>query len=96
MNSNSQRPFGACLTDYIFVQVSDDIARARNVVEKFLRRSATLGFLIQDRLAQFNAFAANVYVTRSFDQWTYISVALATERAESILFCASWTTSSTA
>ena len=53
--------------------------------EELLARAAALAFLVEDRLAQLDALAADVDVARSFDQRADVAIALATERTEGVL-----------
>jgi hypothetical protein len=74
------------LADDILAQLFHDFTRRGNPREQLLAGAASFAFLVEDRLAKFDAFAANVDIARSFDQWSDISIALATERTERVLF----------
>jgi hypothetical protein len=59
----------------------DDLAGRRDFGEEFvIGRSAALLFLIEDRLAKFDALTANINIAWPFDQRPDIAIALATER----------------
>jgi hypothetical protein len=73
----------------------DNVARRWNLVEEFLRRPSTLGFLIENRLAKLDAFTTNVDVARPLDEGTDIAIALPTERAKGIFLGRSGITSTT-
>jgi hypothetical protein len=80
-----QGAFGRSLPDHVLIEMADDIARGRNVVEKLLGGTAPLRFLIQDRLAEFDTFTADVDIARPFHQWADVAIAFATEGTEGIL-----------
>ena len=61
-------------------------ARCGDLVEQFVVWSTTFGFLVENRLAQFDALTANVNVARPLNERTDITIAFPTERTESILF----------
>jgi hypothetical protein len=85
VNSDCERTLRGYLANDILVQMTNDIARRWDFAEKFLGgRSSTL-LLIQYRLAEFDALSTNIHVARAFDEWTYIAIALATERTKSVL-----------
>ena len=56
-----------------------------NAGEELLAGAAAAAFLVEDRLAQLDALAADVNVARSFDQRADVAIALATERTEGVL-----------
>jgi hypothetical protein len=72
-----------------------DFTRGWNVREECFWNTATLLFLIQNRLAKLNAFAANVDVAWSFDQWPYIAKAFATEGTCGVFLLTTATTTGT-
>ena len=63
----------------------DDLARRGDAREQLLAGAAALAFLVEDRLAQLDALAADVDVARPFDQRADVAIALATERTEGVL-----------
>ena len=66
--------------------MGDNLAWCGNRRKELLARTTTAFFLIQNRLAQFNALTADVDIARSFNQWPHIPVAFATEGTEGIFF----------
>jgi hypothetical protein len=56
-----------------------------DTLKSCLARAAALAFLIEDRLAELDALAADVDVARSFDERADVAIALATERTEGVL-----------
>jgi len=54
--------FGAVLVNYIGVELFLDLPRGRDVGEQGLGDSSTPPFLVEDRLAKLDAFAANIDV----------------------------------
>jgi hypothetical protein len=81
MNSDREHLLGARLTDHILVEFVLDGARRRNVGEECFRSAAAALFLVDDRLAEFDALAADVHVARAFHERADIAVALAAKRA---------------
>ena len=67
MNCDGEGPLLSRLSDDVLVQMGDDIARAGNLVEKLLLRLALL-FLIENRLAKFDALAADIHVAGALDE----------------------------
>ena len=54
-------------------------------VKSCLLGAAAFALLVEDRLAELDALAADVDVARSFDQRADVAIALATERTEGVL-----------
>lgn len=84
MDGNGEDSLGACLADDILVKLFFDGARGGDVVKLALGGATTAFFLVDDRLAQFDAFAADVDFSGSFDEWADIAMALSTEGAVGI------------
>jgi hypothetical protein len=76
VNGDGQHLLGVFLADDVFVQVRENLARRGNSVEKLLARTAAAFFLVEDRLAQLDALAADVDVARTFYQGADVSIAL--------------------
>jgi hypothetical protein len=85
VHGDGEDPLRVLLADHVLVEVRDDLPGRRNRSEELLARAATTLLLVEDRLAQLDAFAADVDVTRALDQRPHVPVALATERAEGVL-----------
>ncbi len=85
VNGDRQDTFGRTLSNHIVIEVFDDLARGRDLIKQLFAGTTAAFFLFQDRLAQLDAFRADVNVAGPFDQWADIAVALSTERTEGIL-----------
>src|SRR5262249_15126865 len=72
---------GPLLADDVLVELILDVAGRRDVREQGLGDSTAAFLLIDDRLAELDAFAADEYVARSFDQWTDVAIAFAAKGA---------------
>jgi hypothetical protein len=77
------------------IEMIHDVPRCRNLIEELLGRPATLGFLIENRLAKLDAFTTNIDVARTLYEGPDIAVALSTERAKRIFLGRSGITSTT-
>ena len=84
VHRDGQHFLGVLLADDVFIELRNDFARAGNAREELLGSAAATTFLIENRLAQLDALAADVNVARSFDQRADIAIALATERTEGV------------
>ena len=73
------------LADHVLVQLGHDVAGRRDLLEELLGRPATTLFLLEDRLAQVNALAADVDVAGTFDQRPHVPIALPAERTKRVL-----------
>lgn len=84
---DSDRQYFLCsvLTDHVLVELRDDFPGRRDLTEQLLALTPPSLLLFEDRLAEINAFAADVDISGTFDQWADVPVALATERTEGIL-----------
>lgn len=76
MDGHRERSLGGSLSDHVLIEMVDNVTRRWNLVEEFLRRPSTLGFLIENRLAKLDAFTTNVDVARPLDERTDIAIAL--------------------
>src|SRR5205085_2520652 len=70
---------GLVLADHVLVQLVLDRARRRDVREIRLGDAAAALLLVDDRLAQFDALAADVDVAGALDERPDVAVALAAE-----------------
>jgi hypothetical protein len=84
------------LADDVLIELGDDLARRRDAIEEGLRRAAAALFLLEDRLAEVDALAADIDIARALDERAYVAVAFAAERTEGVLFRGAGTTSSSA
>ena len=84
VDGDAEHLFRSALADHILIELFLDRARRRRVRRDRPGGAATAFFLIDDRLAQFDAFAADVDVARSFDEGADIAVALSAKGAERI------------
>jgi hypothetical protein len=73
------------LADDVFVQFGNDFPRSGNLGEKLFCRAAATLLLIENRLAEFDAFPADVNISGSFNERSDLSIALATKRTMSVL-----------
>ena len=85
MDGDGEDLLGAVLADDVLVEVFLDLARGRDVGEEVLGDAAAAAFLVEDRLAELDAFAANVDVARTLDERADVAVAFAAERAVGVL-----------
>ena len=85
VHGDGQHALGRFLADHVFVELGDDLARRGDAGEELLARAAALALLVENRLAELDALAADVDVARSFDQRSDVAIALATERTEGVL-----------
>ena len=85
MDGDRQDLLGAVLVDDVRVELLLDLARGRDVGEEGLGDPSPPPLLVEDRLAELDAFAANVDVARPFDERADVAVALAAERAVGVL-----------
>ena len=69
----------------VFVELRRRSRAAWGCGEELLGRAAAAPLLVEDRLAQLDALAADVNVAGSFDQRADVAIALATERTEGVL-----------
>ena len=88
VNRDRQDFFGPRLADHILVELLFDIAWRGDVIEQRLGAAAPAFLLVDDRLAQLDAFATDVNVARSFDQRPDVAVTLAAKRAISVALAA--------
>ena len=85
VNGHGQNLLGVILADDVIVQMGDDFARRGNSREELLAAAAAAAFLVEDRLAKLDAFAANVNIAGPFDQRPDVAIALSAKRTESVL-----------
>ena len=85
VHGDRQDLLGPLLADHVGVELLLDLARGRDVGEERLGDAPPPPLLVEDRLAELDAIAADVDVARSFHQRADVAVALAAERAIGIL-----------
>ena len=85
VHGDRQDLLGPLLADHVGVELFLDLARGRDVGEERLGHAPAPPLLVEDRLAELDALAANVDVARTFHQGTDVAVALAAERAIGVL-----------
>jgi hypothetical protein len=61
------------------IERSDQFPRRRNAIEEWFRCAATALFLVEDRLAEFDALAADINVAWPFDERPDVAIALSTK-----------------
>ena len=76
MDGDGQDLLGPLLADDVLVQLVLDGAGRGDVGEEGLGGAAAALLLVDDRLAQLDAFAADVDIARPLDQGTDVAVAL--------------------
>src|SRR5262249_38058884 len=76
------------LTDDVLVKLLFDRPRRRDVRDERLGRAAAALFLVDDRLAQLDAFAADVDVVRPLDERADVPVAFAAKRTVGVAVAA--------
>jgi hypothetical protein len=86
VNGYGQNFLRRILPDDVAIELRHDFARRRNAVKQRFGAAAAALFLVQNRLAQFDALATDVNIARPLDERTNVAVALAAERAEGVLF----------
>jgi hypothetical protein len=79
VNRNCQDLFGVSLPDDVLVHFGNNFPRSWDFVKELFGGSAFALLLIQNGLAQLNTLAADVDLTRSFDQRANFAIALSTE-----------------
>ena len=85
VDGDGQDLLGAVLVDHVLVELLLDLARGRDVGEEGLGDPPAPSLLVEDRLAELDAFAADVDVAGAFDQRADVAVALAAEGAIGVL-----------
>ena len=85
VHGDGQDLLGAFLADDVRVELVLDLARGGDVGEEGLGHPPALPLLVQDLLAELDAVAADVDVAGAFDERADVAIALAAERAVSVL-----------
>src|SRR5262245_32827222 len=85
VNGDGEDSLRLVLADHVFAQLPHDFAGRGDARKQLFAGSATLTFLVEDRLAKLDTLATDVDVARSFDQRSDIAITFATERTESVL-----------
>jgi hypothetical protein len=88
VDGDGQRPLGAFLPDYVFVEDLVDLLRLRQVLELEAGRSGEL--LVDDLVAEVDALVADVDAGAG-DQLLDLALRLAAEAAEELLVGFGWT-----
>jgi len=86
VNGDGQHPLGMLLPDDVLVEMGHDLPRRGDRREELLAAAPAPLFLVEDRLAEVDAFATDVDVPGPFDERPDVAVTLAAEGAEGILF----------
>ena len=81
MQGDGKDLLGPILADHVGVELVLDLPRGRDVGEQRLGHTATTPLLVEDRLAELDAFAADVDISGAFDQRADVAEALAAEGA---------------
>ena len=81
VHGDGQNLLGPVLADDVGVELVLDFARSRNIGEERLGHAPAAPLLVEDRLAELDAFAADVDISGTFHQRADVAKALATERA---------------
>ena len=81
VNGDGEHLLGALLADHVLIEAFLDRARGGNVRRGLLGSAASLLFLVDDGLAEFDALAADIDVARTFHERPDISVRAAAEGA---------------
>ena len=79
VHGHRQHLLGPALADDVLVEFFLDVAGGRDVGEQALGAAAPAFFLVDDRLAQLDAFAADVDVARALDEGADVAVTFAAE-----------------
>ena len=85
MHGHGQDLLGPLLPDDVLVQVFDQFPGRGNLAEQGLAGPPAAAFLLEDRLAEVDTFAADINVARPLDQRADVAIALAAERAKCVL-----------
>ena len=85
VHRNCEHLLGLLLPDHVIVELRDNLAGGRNLVEEGPRRAPPALLLVENRLAKLNAFPTDVHIARSFDERSDIAVAFAAERTIGVL-----------
>ena len=86
VDGDREHLLGAILADDVLIELGRRFRAAwESCVKSCLVVPRRLALLLEDRLAELDALAADVHVARSFDQRADVAVALATERTEGVL-----------
>ena len=89
MHGDGENLLGPVLADHVGVKLLLDLARGRNIGEQGLGNPATAPLLVEDRLAELDAFAADIDISGAFHQGADIAKALAAERTIGVFLGAS-------
>ena len=85
VHGDREHLLGPVLVDHVGVELFLDLARGGNIGEERLGHAPPPPLLVEDRLAELDALAADVDVARAFDERADVAVALAAERAIGVL-----------
>ena len=81
VHGHGQDLLGPLLADHVLIELLLDGAGRRDMREQRLGRAAAPFFLVDDRLAQLDALAADIDVARSFDEGADVAIAFAAKGA---------------
>ncbi len=84
VDRHGQHLLGMLLADDVLVELGHDLPRRGDIVEQRFAGSAAAALLFEDRLAEIDAFAADVDVARSLDQRADVAIALAAKGAKGV------------
>jgi hypothetical protein len=79
VNGDGENLLGKVLADDVLIERSDQFTRRGNPVKEWFGRAAAALFLVEDRLTEFDALAADIYVARPFNEWPDVAIALSTK-----------------
>src|SRR5262249_41041079 len=89
VNGDREDLLGTFLADHVGVELFLDLPGGRDIGKERFRHAAAAPLLVEDRLAQLAAIAANVDVAWTFHKGSDIAVTLTAERAVSVFLGAS-------
>ncbi len=84
VHRDRQHLLGAVLADDVLVELVLDRARRRNIGDEALGDAAAALLLVDDRLAQLDALAADIDVAGALDERADVAIALAAKRAKGV------------
>ena len=94
VHGHGQHFLGVLLPDDVLIEPGDHLAWRGDLGEGLLAGAAAAPLLLEDRLAEIDALAADVDVAGALDQRSDVAIALATERTEGVFLGGAATPSS--
>jgi hypothetical protein len=67
VHSDGEHPLGRLLANDVVIELGHDFTRRGDLGEQLLAATSTFAFLIENALAQLDAFAADINVAGAFD-----------------------------